>query len=420
MPKSTSLRNIASGAIGNTLEWYDFAIYGYFATSIGRLFFPKEDPVAQVLAAFGIFAIGYVMRPLGGVIIGYIGDRVSRRAALNVSIVAMASLTFVIGVLPGYETIGVAAPILLTACRMLQGLSMGGEYTTSLAFMVENAPRNRRGLNGALGCCGAVLGILLGSATGALLAAFMSAEDLQEWGWRIPFLFGLVIGLAGIVLRRHVDYGAKPTEDHGNTLLGNPLLETLKTQRKVVLQIMALTAAHSIPFYLLFVYIVSWLELVDGMPPEKSLFINTVSMIAMIPTQLVAAAISDRIGRKPVLIAASIAAIVFSVPLFHGMYQQSTIEIQLSQLCFALIAGTYFGVMPAFMVELPPMPVRSTAIALGYNLTAGIFGGFTPFAAAWLIHRTRNDISPAYMIMAAAAISLVAVLSMKESYRKAL
>jgi MHS family proline/betaine transporter-like MFS transporter len=415
MPKSTSLRNIASGAIGNTLEWYDFAIYGYFATSIGRLFFPKEDAVAQVLAAFGIFAIGYVMRPVGGVVIGYIGDRVSRRAALNVSIVAMASSTFVIGVLPGYATVGVAAPILLTVCRMLQGLSVGGEYTTSLVFMVENAPRNRRGLYGALGCCGAVLGILLGSATGALLATLMSAEDLETWGWRIPFIFGLVIGLAGIVLRRHVDLAAKPTAD-----TENPLLETLRTQRKVVLQILALTAAHSIPFYLLFVYIVSWLELVDGMPPEKSLVINTVSMIAMIPTQLVAASISDRIGRKPVLIAASIAAIVFSVPLFHGMYQQSTMEIQLSQLCFALIAGTYFGVMPAFMVELPPVQVRSTAIALGYNLTAGIFGGFTPFAAAWLIHRTRDDISPAYILMAAAAISLAAILSMKESYRKAL
>lgn len=415
MPKSTSLRNIASGAIGNTLEWYDFAIYGYFATSIGRLFFPKEDSVAQVLAAFGIFAIGYVMRPLGGVIIGYIGDRVSRRSALNVSIVAMASSTFVIGVLPGYATIGVAAPILLTACRMLQGLSVGGEYTTSLVFMVENAPRNRRGLNGALGCCGAVLGILLGSATGALLAAFMSAEDLETWGWRIPFILGLVIGLAGIVLRRHVDDASKPIADPEN-----PLLETLKTQRTVVVQIMALTASNAIPFYLLFVYIVSWLELVNKMPPEKSLVINTVSMVALIPIQLIAGSISDRIGRKPVLIAASVAAIVFSIPLFHGMYQQSMVMIQLSQLCFAIIAGTYLGVMPAFMVELPSPQVRSTTIALGYNLTAGVIGGFTPFAAAWLIHRTRDDISPAYILMAAAAISLAAILSMKESYRKSL
>jgi MHS family proline/betaine transporter-like MFS transporter len=212
-----------------------------------------------------------------------------------------------------------------------------------------------------------------------------------------------------------VDDVSKPIADPEN-----PLLETLKTQRTVVVQIMALTASNAIPFYLLFVYIVSWLELVNKMPPEKSLVINTVSMVALIPIQLIAGSISDRIGRKPVLIAASVAAIVFSIPLFHGMYQQSMVMIQLSQLCFAIIAGTYLGVMPAFMVELPSPQVRSTTIALGYNLTAGVIGGFTPFAAAWLIHRTRDDISPAYILMAAAAISLAAILSMKESYRKSL
>ena len=193
MSKPTSLRNISSGAIGNALEWYDFAIYGYFATSIGRIFFPKEDPIAQVLAAFGIFAIGYLMRPVGGILIGHIVDRVSRQAALSVSIAAMAVPTFLIGVLPGYETIGIAAPILLTLCRMLQGLSVGGEYTTSLVFMVESAPTAHRGLNAALGCCGALLGMLLGSATGTVLATFIAPESLEVWGWRIPFIFGLFI-----------------------------------------------------------------------------------------------------------------------------------------------------------------------------------------------------------------------------------
>ena len=177
---------------------------------------------------------------------------------------------------------------------------------------------------------------------------------------------------------------------------------------------------NAVSFYLLFVYIVSWLELVDKISPEKSLFINTLSMIALIPIQLIAASISDRIGRKPVLITASIAAILFSIPLFSGMYHHSTLTIHLSQLGFALIIGAYLGVMPAFMVELPSAHVRSTAIALGYNLTLGIIGGFTPFAASWLVHRTHNDIAPAYMIMAAAAISLIAILSMKETYRKPL
>ena len=415
MSKPTSWRNISSGAIGNALEWYDFAIYGYFATSIGRIFFPKEDPIAQVLAAFGIFAIGYLMRPVGGILIGHIGDRVSRQAALSVSIAAMAVPTFLIGVLPGYETIGIAAPILLTLCRMLQGLSVGGEYTTSLVFMVESAPKAHRGLNAALGCCGALLGMLLGSATGTVLATFIAPESLEVWGWRIPFIFGLFIGLAGIFLRRHSEPAPKPTEAKKN-----PLLETVKNHRMVILQLAGLASFSAVSFYLLFVYIVSWLELVDKISPEKSLFINTLSMISLIPIQLIAASISDRIGRKPVLITASIAAILFSVPLFSGMYHHSTLTIHLSQLGFALIIGAYLGVMPAFMVELPSAHVRSTAIALGYNLTVGIIGGFTPFAASWLVHRTHNDIAPAYMIMAAAAISLIAILSMKETYRKPL
>ena len=183
MSQGINKRMVAAGAIGNVLEWYDFAVYGYFATSIGRVFFPKEDPIAQLLFAFGVFAIGYLMRPLGGMVIGNIGDRIGRKQALSVSVAAMAIPTFIVGILPGYDAIGLAAPILLTICRMLQGLSVGGEYTTSIVFMVENAPSNKRGMAGALAGSGAVLGILLGSATGTTLAALMSPENLNLWGW---------------------------------------------------------------------------------------------------------------------------------------------------------------------------------------------------------------------------------------------
>jgi MHS family proline/betaine transporter-like MFS transporter len=195
---------IAAGVIGNVLEWYDFAIYGYFAAAIGRTFFPKEDAVAQLLAAFGVFAIGYLMRPVGGALVGHIGDKFGRRAALTFSVVAMAVPTFLVGVLPGYQTLGVLAPIALTLLRMAQGLSVGGEYTTSVVFIIERAPPARRGALGAIGACGALGGILLGSATGALLAAVMPAEAMEQWGWRIPFVVGLFVGLAGYFLRRHL------------------------------------------------------------------------------------------------------------------------------------------------------------------------------------------------------------------------
>ena len=204
MAVGNTRRVIAAGAIGNVLEWYDFSVYGYFAASIGRAFFPKDDPVAQVLAAFGIFAVGFLMRPVGGALIGYIGDRYGRRAALTFSVAAMAIPTFLVGVLPGYHTLGVVAPILLTLLRMIQGLSVGGEYTTSIVFMVEHAPPDRRGVIGAMAGFGAVGGILVGSATGAVLAAALPTAILEAWGWRVPFLLGLVVGLAGFVLRRDI------------------------------------------------------------------------------------------------------------------------------------------------------------------------------------------------------------------------
>jgi MFS family permease len=204
MNSAPTRKVIAAGMIGNVLEWYDFAIYGYFAASIGRHFFPREDAVAQLLAAFGVFALGYLVRPIGGALIGHIGDRYGRRTALTVSVSAMAVPTFLMGLLPGYETLGLLAPIALVLLRMIQGLSVGGEYTSSMVFLVERAPADHRGLMGAFICCGTTIGILLGSGVGATIAATMTTETLDAWGWRIPFLLGIVVGVAGFILRRHV------------------------------------------------------------------------------------------------------------------------------------------------------------------------------------------------------------------------
>ena len=409
-----SRKAIAVGAIGNILEWYDFAIYGYFATSIGRVFFPKADPVAQVLMAFGIFAIGFLMRPLGGMVIGYIGDRVSRQAALTVSIVAMAIPTFLVGIMPGYDTIGIAAPILLTLCRIIQGLSVGGEYPTSLVYMIEKAPANKRGFVGSMGSSSAYIGMLLGSGVGAALGAILSPEHLEAWGWRIPFLFGLVIGLAGYLLRR----GSPEHTDHTRAVMTNPVVETFKNHRLLLVKLSGVSAFLAVSFYLIFVYIVSWLELVDKIAPSKSLEINTLSMIVLVPLTLLAGALSDRIGRKPVLIIGALAGFIFSIPLMYGMYHQSALVIQLSQIGFALVVGLFNGAMPALIVESAPADIRTTVVALGYNLTMGILGGLTPLVASWLIHRTENEMIPAYMIVAVAAVSLVAVMFVSESYKK--
>ena len=405
-------RIIAAGAIGNVLEWYDFAVYGYFAAAIGRVFFPQQDQVAQVLAAFGIFAVGFLMRPVGGAVIGYVGDRFGRPTALTVSVAAMAIPTFLVGVLPGYQTLGLAAPILLTVLRMIQGLSVGGEYTTSIVFMVERSPADRRGVVGAVGCCGAVGGILLGSATGAALAGLMSEQALEAWGWRIPFLIGLVVGLAGFALRRGLAEDAPRAKE-----ARSPLVETVRHHGALLLRLAALSVFNSVGFYLMFVYIVSWLQLADGIPPAKALDINTVSMVVLLPLMVVMAWLSDRIGRRSVMLAATGFAVVAAWPLFWLMHQPDPFVVLLGQLGFVLAVGIFIGIQPVIMVEAVPAAVRCTAIALGYNVTLGVVGGLSPLAATWLIERTGNDYSPAFMIMAAAAISFLALLAFKETYR---
>jgi MHS family proline/betaine transporter-like MFS transporter len=348
--------------IGNALEWYDFAVYGYFAVPIGRHFFPHEDPIAQVLAAFGVFALGYLVRPLGGVVVGHIGDRLGRRPALIFSVGAMAIPTFLIGVLPGYATLGVLAPIALTLLRVVQGISVGGEYPCSMVFLVERAGDGRRGLIGAFAATGAVAGILSGSAAGATLAAIMSPEALDAWGWRIPFLFGLVAGAAGLVLRRHV-LEAEPAAATGSV----PIVETLRDHGWIVLQLAALTAFTAIPFHIMFIYIVSWLQLTNGIAPAQALEINTVNMILLLPVMLVAGWASDRYGRRSITMASTALGLLAALPLFWVMHHPSL--ILLGQFGLMLIVGPYVGVHPSLLVETAPSRVRCTAVGLGYNIS---------------------------------------------------
>jgi len=412
MDSSQSRRVIAAGMIGNVLEWYDFAVYGYFAAAIGRHFFPHEDAVAQLLSAFGVFAIGYVMRPVGGAVVGHIGDRFGRRAALTFSVAAMAIPTFLIGLLPGYATLGVAAPIALTLLRMVQGLSVGGEYTSSMVFLMEHAPDGRRGVMGALAAGGAGGGTLLGSAVGAGFAASMSDAALDAWGWRIPFLLGLVVGIAGYLLRRHVLETAPPERRKRA-----PMLETLSDHWRIVLRFAGLSMLNAVGFYVGFVYLVSWLQTADGIAPARALEINSLSMAVLLPAVIATGFLTDRVGRKPILLLACILGFVGAVPMFLLLNQPSALSAQLGQLGLVAMIGLYGGTLPVIMVEAAPLPVRCTAVALGYNLTFGIIGGFTPLVAAWLVDRTGDEIAPALLIMAAAAVTFLTVLRFRETYR---
>jgi MFS transporter, MHS family, proline/betaine transporter len=403
---------IAAGTVGNVLEWYDFAIYGYFASAIGRQFFPHEDAVAQLLSAFGVFALGYLMRPVGGALVGHIGDKFGRRAALTFSVAAMAIPTFLIGLLPGYATLGLLAPVALTLLRMVQGLSVGGEFTSSMVFLVERAPEGRRGLMGAMTACGATAGILLGSAVGAGFAASMSTAALESWGWRIPFLLGLVVGIAGYFLRRHV-LEAAPVGRRKR----DPVVETLHDHWGVVLGFAGLSVFNAVGFYVGFVYLVSWLQTADGIPPSRALEINSLSMAIMLPVVIAAGLLSDRFGRKPLLIIACALGFIGAIPLFLLMHQPSVLLAQIGQLGLVLIVGLYVGTLPAVLVEAAPPQVRCTAVSLGYNICLGVIGGLTPLVATWLVERTGDEIAPAFLVMASAVVTLVTIVRFRETYR---
>ena len=398
--------------IGNALEWYDFAIYGYFAVQIGCHFFPHDDAVAELLSAFGVFAIGYLMRPIGGVLVGHIGDKFGRRTALTFSVTAMAIPTFLVGLLPTYQTIGVLAPIGLTLLRVVQGLSVGGEYPSSMVFLVEHAPEGRRGLMGAFAATGSAIGILLGSAVGAAFAASMSTTTLDAWGWRIPFLLGLVVGIAGYILRRHVLETGVPEKR-----IRAPIVETLYDHWRVVAAFAGLSVFSAVIFYIGFVYMVSWLQTADGIPPSRSLEINTFSMVVSLPVLIVAGWSSDWIGRKPLMLLASMSGLIGALPLFWLLNHPSDLFAQLGQLGLVLLSGIYYGALPATLVEAAPQTVRCTAVALGYNLCVGLFGGLSPLAATWLVQRTGNELAPAFLIMAAAAVTFATLFTFQETYR---
>ena len=275
-------RIIAAGLAGNVLEWYDFAVYGYFAAVIGRVFFPAEHPELSLFLSLGVFAIGFLARPVGGLFFGLIGDRIGRRHALVVSTFMMAVPSALIGVLPTYDTAGVAAPIALIVCRLLQGASVGGELTSSVTYLLEAAPRNRRALWASFALVGAVGGILLGSAAATIMARVLSEDQIASWGWRIPFLLGSVIAISAMHLRRVLPDDAAPkAEDQSSA--STPLLIVAREHWRRLLLSFGVMTFVAVNFYMMYIYLSTFMSDVAGLPRAISLEINTISMVVLIP-----------------------------------------------------------------------------------------------------------------------------------------
>jgi MHS family proline/betaine transporter-like MFS transporter len=408
----TRRRTIMAGVVGNVLEWYDFAVYGYFAPIIAGIFFPSEDPVASLVAAFGAFAAGFLMRPFGGLVFGYIGDKIGRKRALVLSVTLMAIPTCVIGLLPGHATIGAAAAVLMVVMRMLQGLSVGGEYTSSVVFLTEHAPKGRRGYFSSWALFGAVGGILLGSAVSAVMSNLLDAEALHAWGWRLPFVMGIAVGLVGLLVRRGIhDLPAPADEDKPK----NPVVEAFTHQWRSMLRVIGFNVVNAVGFYMIFVYMVTWLVKKVKEPRSDALDLNTAALVVLCLLIPAAGALSDRVGRKPLLLFGTGGLLVFGWPLIWLMHHLDPALILLGQVGLAVFIACYFGAIPAAMAEAFPRRVRVSALSVGYNVCLAVFGGTTPMVSTWLIERSHDDLAIAWYLMLAAAVSLTVVLRMKET-----
>lgn len=403
-PQPSLARIILVGLMGNVMEWYDFAVYGYFAMVIGDQFFPATDPAVSLIASFGAFAAGFLMRPIGGLVFGRIGDLVGRQRAMLVSVMAMAVPTVLMSLLPTYGTVGIAAPLVLVGLRIIQGLSVGGEFTSSLIFLAEHAPSGRRSLTAIWGNWGAVLGILLGSGVGLWVTEWLTEAQVQAWGWRVPFALGGLLALVAWLVRRGLHVDLPPIRSE------SPVRDVFTRYRGAILRVALLNVGTGVAFYTVFIYAVSYIRNIDHLTESVALELNTISMSTLLLLLPVVAWMSDRWGSRGILTLANTLLVLLSYPLFQLIHSSDPDLILMGELGFAVLVALGTGGILVLNASLIPAPVRCTGLGFAYNASMGLFGGTTPLIAAWLIKVTDNPLAPAYWLLTAAIVSLLTLL----------
>jgi MHS family proline/betaine transporter-like MFS transporter len=418
---TTDIRMLLSGSVGNILEWYDFAVYGYMAKTIAPLFFPTEDKMAATVSVFGVFAAGFLMRPLGAILFGFIGDKHGRKRALMLSVILMAISTVGMGLLPTHAAIGMAAPVALTLMRLLQGISVGGELTTSISFIVEKAPPGRRGYYGAWTTFSAVLGILIGSAIGAAIESLLTADQISAWGWRLPFLLGAILGTYALIMRRTISESESFEKlKAAGELIKSPLKTALRSHGKTMIRIVGTLWLFAVGFYLPFVYLPTYLANEDQVPLSIALDLNSIAMALLLVFTLWLGLLSDKFGRKKIILFGYIGYLVVVIPVFQLFATQDDYAILAGMSIFAVVCGAAQGAIPAFISEHFPGNIRVSALSFAYNLALAVFGGTTPLVCAWLIGATGSDLAPAYYLAFTAVVSILSILTLKETYKDVL
>ncbi|MEP3048274.1 MAG: MFS transporter [Roseibium sp.] len=406
---NTSTRKIVAGTVGNTLEWYDFAVYGYLAPIIAHQFFPSSSPTVSLISTFGVFAAGFLMRPIGSLFLGHIADKLGRSRALLLSVALMAIPTTLIAFLPTYDSIGIWAPVALTFLRLLQGLSVGGEYTGSSVYLYEIAPKDRRCFVVSWALVGAVFGVLLGSGVAALATSLLPADDLSSWGWRIPFAFGLLVGLMGFVIRS--SNKADPTDlpPSPNDPVAVPVAEVVKHHSPALMRTIACNILNGVGFYLTFVYLTTYLVDYSKLTQSSALTINTGVMIVFMLLLPGLGYAADKVGRKPLLLLGSGGVAILGYPMFWMLHHHDPVYVIAGQIGLSVVLACYFAPLMSTMIAQFPRSIRVTGYSIGYNIPLAIFGGTSPLIATYLIDKTHHQLAPAFYLVAAGILAFVVV-----------
>ena len=412
-------RTIAATAVGNMMEWFDFGIFSYMAVPLGQVFFPTASGPVQLISTFATFSAAFVVRPLGGFFFGPLGDRIGRKRVLATTIIMMAVGTFCIGLVPGYATIGIGAPLLLLLARLVQGFSTGGEYGSAMTFIAEHAPDRRRGYLTSWLEFGTLAGIVLGALLVAALTATLSHRELISWGWRIPFLVTAPLGLAGLYLRlRLAETPAFERLERASARGPGVRAEFRRIfvqERRSLLVCVGLVLAWNVSSYMLPAYLPSYLSADVGIPATTALMVVVAALAVLMVLITFVGRVSDRIGRKPVLLSGCLLLAAGGVPAFLLIRTGALYWIFAGCLLVGLMLLCFEGAGPATLPALFPTEIRAGALSVAFNLGVSLFGGTTPLITQALVHATGNLLVPGFYLAAAGLVGAVAVLFTPET-----
>ena len=422
-PMARRIGSIIGGSVGNLVEWFDWYVYASFSLYFAKAFFPKGDQTAQLLSAAAVFAVGFLMRPVGAWMMGAYADRVGRKAALTLSMVMMCGGSLVIALTPGYSTIGMVAPIILVLARMFQGLSVGGEYGASATYMSEMASSKNRGFWTSWQYVTLIMGQLLALATLMVLQATMPESQLESWGWRIPFFMGGALAVVAFYLRSSIDetpafeqLKAKAADDNLTPKGGT--ISALLAHPREALMVIGMTMGGSLAFYAFTTYMQKYLHNTSGFSKESATSISALSLVLFMVLQPVAGWMSDKVGRKPMLIAFGVLGSLCTVPIFNALSQTRDEMTALILVCAALaIISSYTSISAVVKAELFPAHVRTLGVALPYALANSIFGGTAEYVALWLKQGGHESWFYVY-VSGCIALSLLVFLTMPDTRDK--